>query len=139
MTTLNILFFLIPKSQVEYVFDDYSVRQVLEKMSFHRYSAVPVLNHDGNYVGTVTEGDLLWHIKDQKDYNVKKAENDPLSSVEKKHTMTAIKSTEKIEDLLQLAINQNFVPVLDDNNIFIGIITRKDIIQYCRQELYSKE
>ena len=136
---MNILFFLIPKSQVEYVFDDYSVRQVLEKMSFHRYSAVPVLNHDGNYVGTVTEGDLLWHIKDQKDYNVKKAENDPLSSVEKKHTMTAIKSTEKIEDLLQLAINQNFVPVLDDNNIFIGIITRKDIIQYCRQELYSKE
>ncbi|MBS1335724.1 MAG: CBS domain-containing protein, partial [Blautia sp.] len=27
--------------------------------------------------------------------------------------------------------NQNFVPVIDDKKIFIGIIRRKDIIEYC--------
>ena len=36
-----------------------------------------------------------------------------------------------IEDLMQVAMRQNFVPVVDDNGVFIGIITRKAIIQYC--------
>ena len=35
-----------------------------------------------------------------------------------------------MEDLLDLTLNQNFVPVVDDLNRFIGIITRKDIIKY---------
>ena len=36
----------------------------------------------------------------------------------------------QMEDLLAKAINQNFVPVLDDKGSFIGIVTRKDIIRY---------
>ena len=36
-----------------------------------------------------------------------------------------------IEDLVSLSMRQNFVPVVDDEGIFIGIIRRKDIIQYC--------
>ena len=35
-----------------------------------------------------------------------------------------------MEDLIGKALNQNFVPVLDDQKCFIGIITRKDIIHY---------
>ena len=35
-----------------------------------------------------------------------------------------------MEDLLEKTLNQNFVPVVDDLNHFIGIITRKDVIQY---------
>lgn len=36
-----------------------------------------------------------------------------------------------MEDLIQTAMNQNFVPVIDDKKIFIGIVTRKDIIKFC--------
>lgn len=70
---MNILLFLTPKSKVEYVYDYFSIRQVLEKMSYHKYSAIPMLNKEGKYVGTITEGDLLWYIKDQSDYNIKKS------------------------------------------------------------------
>ena len=35
-----------------------------------------------------------------------------------------------MEDLLDKAMQQNFVPVLDDNKSFIGIVTRKDIMKY---------
>ena len=65
---MNILFFLTPKSEVAYVYDTDTVRQVLEKMENQRYSAIPVISkEDGSYIGTLTEGDLLWYIKEQDD------------------------------------------------------------------------
>lgn len=135
---MNILLFLAPKSKVEYVYDYFSIRQVLEKMSYHKYSAIPMLNKEGKYVGTITEGDLLWYIKDQSDYNIKKAELDPIKNVKRKMSIDPIKSTENIENVLKVAINQNFIPVEDDNGTFIGIIKRKDVIQYCSEQLFKK-
>ena len=38
--------------------------------------------------------------------------------------------TVTMEDLLTNAMNQNFIPVVDDAGSFIGIVTRKDIIRY---------
>jgi predicted transcriptional regulator len=38
----------------------------------------------------------------------------------------------KMEDLMSLVAIQNFVPVVDDNEVFIGIIRRMDIIQYLK-------
>ena len=97
-----------------------------------------MLNKEGKYVGTITEGDLLWYIKDQSDYNIKKAELDPIKNVKRKMSIDPIKSTENIENVLKVAINQNFIPVEDDNGTFIGIIKRKDVIQYCSEQLFKK-
>ena len=63
---MNIAFLLTPKADVAYIYDDFTVRQVLEKMEHHGYTAVPVINRGGGYVGTITEGDLLWYIKNQR-------------------------------------------------------------------------
>lgn len=32
-------------------------------------------------------------------------------------------------------MNQNFVPVVDDQKKFIGIVTRKSIMEYCYEKL----
>ena len=40
-----------------------------------------------------------------------------------------------MEDLIGRAMEQNFVPVIDDQGHFIGIITRRDIIGYCYDRL----
>ena len=71
---MNILFYLVPKSEVMYLYDDYSLRQAMEKMEYHKYSAVPIINRAGNYVGTLTEGDILWELKDRKLSNLYDAE-----------------------------------------------------------------
>lgn len=128
---MNVLFFLTPKSELAYLYDDFSLRQALEKMEHYRYSAVPVINRRGNYVGTLTEGDLLWDIKDQYLLDLHKAEDIPLSQIRRHWYNEPVNVNCEIEDLVLTSMNQNFVPVIDDNQIFIGIITRKDIIQYC--------
>ena len=81
---MNVLFSLTPKSEVAYLYDDYSLRQALEKMEHYRYSAVPVIDRNGCYVGTLTEGDLLWYIKDHKIVDLHGTMNRSISTVRSK-------------------------------------------------------
>ena len=128
---MNILFFLIPKNKVAYLYDDYSLRQALEKMEHHKYSAIPILSREGKYIGTITEGDILWEIKNNLSFSLKSAENTPVSSIKRRLDNEPVTAQEDMGDLIQKAMNQNFVPVVDDWGSFIGIITRKDIIEFC--------
>lgn len=132
---MNILFFLTPKEEVAYIYDTDSLRQALEKMEHHRFAAVPIISRaDGHYVGTLTEGDLLWSIKDRNNLSLKSAEDISVMEVKRRWDNEPVDVDVNMEDLLNKAMNQNFVPVIDDRKRFIGIITRKDLIQYlCRK------
>lgn len=127
---MNILFFLKPKSEVAYLYDDITVRQALEKMEYHGYSAIPVIDREGHYTGTLTEGDMLWGLKDRYDLNIRESEEIPLKSIPRRRNNRPVHADSNMEDLVVKAMSQNFVPVVDDKEIFIGIITRKDIIQF---------
>ena len=130
---MNILFFLTPKSDVAYISEDDTLRQALEKMEHHKYSAVPIVSKKGRYIGTLTEGDLLWGIKNQFDLNLREAEKVPVTAIRRRCDNLPVKADADMEDLVDKALNQNFVPVLDGQRYFIGIITRKDIIKYFYQ------
>ena len=134
---MNLLFFLTPKGKVAYIYDDFTLRQTLEKMEYHRYSAVPILTREGKYVGTITEGDLLWAIKNRYSLNFKEAENTPILEIPRRMDNLPVSADTEIEDLIIKALNQNFVPVTDDRGIFIGLITRKDIMRYFAQTVHN--
>lgn len=134
---MNILFFLTPKSEVAYINENDTIRQALEKMEYHKYSAVPIISRTGRYVGTLTEGDLLWGIKNQFNLDLKGAEKIPVTAVRRRMDNRPVTAGEDMEDLIMKAMNQNFIPVLDDKKSFIGIITRKDIIKYFYQKYRS--
>lgn len=137
---MNILFFLTPKSEVAYIYDDDTLRQALEKMEYHRYMAVPIIDHiDGTYMGTLTEGDLLWDLKERHDLNLREAEDIPILAVRRKRDNEPVAADADIEDLISKVMNQNFVPVIDDDDRFIGIITRKDVIQYLSRKCGMEE
>ena len=127
---MNILFFLTPKSEVAYINEDDTLSQALEKMEHHQYAAIPIISRTGRYIGTLTEGDLLWGIKNQYHLDLKGAEKIPITAIHRRLDNRPVKAGADMEDLIGKALNQNFVPVLDDQKCFIGIITRKDIIQY---------
>lgn len=127
---MNIAFFLTPKSEVVYENMGSSMRQVLERMEYHRYTAVPIINEKGKYVGTITEGDLLWKLKSTPGLNIKDTSSIKVADIERRTINKPVSINSNMEGLISLAINQNFVPVTDDEGIFIGIIKRSDIINY---------
>lgn len=137
---MNILFFLTPKSDVAYINDDDTLRQALEKMEYHQYAAVPVVNRQGRYIGTLTEGDLLWAIKNKYNFSLMDAERIRITEIPRRSDNKPVSVNCEMEDLIDKVLNQNFVPVLDDQKNFIGIVTRKDMIRYlCKERKKDKK
>lgn len=128
---MNIAFFLLPKQEVVCVTADATLRQVLERMEYHRYTAVPILDEGGGYAGTVTEGDLLWYLKRHPEVTFAEAHKVKLADVPLRLDNKPVRIDARMDDLIALAKAQNFVPVTDDMNRFIGIVRRSDIIDYC--------
>lgn len=114
------------------------MRQALEKMESCRYAALPILAKDGTYCGTLTEGDLLWAIKNLKVENIRDMENYGIMKIPHRKDNQPVSVSNKVEDLLVKAVDQNFVPVIDDRNTFIGIITRRAIMQYFMEQYQTK-
>lgn len=136
---MNILFFLKPKSELAYIYDYHTVRQAMEIMEHYKYSCVPILDKDGKYKGTITEGDLLWGLKKENKMNMKAAEDINVMKIGRRNDYQCVTGTSKMEDLIGRAMEQNFVPVVDDREQFIGIITRRDIIGYCYDKMKGHE
>lgn len=136
---MNILFFILTKEKVHYVYESFSLRQVLEKMDNCGYASLPILNNNGEYVGTITEGDILRFIKKHNDLSLKNAEKISLKQIAVKREVKSIKIYSNIEDLLEISLDQNYVPVVDDMNHFIGIITRRSIISYFNEKVNKGE
>ncbi len=132
---MNILLFLTLKKDVALLYDYFTIRQALEKMEYHRYTAIPIINKNGNYIGTLTEGDILWHIKNNHFLNICEAENDSIMSIKRHHDNQVVYASSSLSDIFSAAMNENFLPVVDDNKIFIGIITRKNIFKHLSKSL----
>jgi len=128
---MNIFFLLTPKAACAHLRVEDTVRQALERMESTGYSALPILAKDGTYRGTLTEGDLLWAIKNRNITTVYAMEKVSIMEIDHRRDNAPVSVDTRVEDLMTMAIEQNFVPVVDDRNSFIGIITRRAIIQYC--------
>ena len=135
----NILFFLTPKAMCAYLYDDYTIRQALEKMEQAGFAALPILNKRGEYRGTLTEGDLLWAIKNMCYMDMRQAEARRITEIARRRDHLPVRVTTSMHDLVERATSQNFVPVVDDKDTFIGIVTRGNIIKYCSQQLFPED
>lgn len=135
----NLLFFLTPKAMCAFLYDDYTMRQALEKMESAGFAALPILNRRGEYRGTLTEGDLLWGLKNMCYMDMRQAEAHRIMEISRRKDNIPVRVTTPMHELIDRATHQNFVPVVDDKDAFIGIITRKAIIQYCHQRLFPED
>ena len=140
---MNIAYFLLPKNRVAYLHDDHTFRQGLEKMRHHGYTAIPVITRDGHYLGTVSEGDFLWKLLDGDMANpqmlaINAIENLHVEYILRPDQYPPVRITVSMEELINSAMKQNFIPVVDDLGSFIGIITRQDIIRFFAQQCEKK-
>ncbi|MHA0857548.1 CBS domain-containing protein [Paenibacillus sp. CMAA1364] len=136
---MNIAFFLLPKQEVVCLTVESTLRQTLERMEYHRYTSVPMLENNGVYAGTITEGDLLWYMKNSEGkVTFENSSKILLKDIPIKMSNKTVSINSNMEDLINLAKVQNFVPVVDDMNRFIGIVRRSQIIEYC-EKFVSKD
>lgn len=132
---MNIAFFLTPKHEVTYEQVEANMQQALEKMEKSGYTAIPLIDKVGKYVGTLTEGDLLWKLKNTEGLSFSNTQEVSIKEVPRRIKHESVYINENIESLISLAARQNFVPVVDDKGTFIGIIKRSDIISYCYKNM----
>ena len=134
---MNVLFFLKPKQEVCVLHKSYTLRQGIEKMRQYGFAAVPVIDDEGKYCGIVTEGDLLRQVLQHE--SKAEWEQIPLREAMQTDVKKPVNVMADMDELLSVAVNQNFVPVVDDRGMFIGIVTRQDIIRYFAQEFRALE
>ena len=128
---MEISSFLLPKDQVAYITSSLSMREAMDQLEKHHYTAIPIIDDaTGKYVGTLSEGDLLWKLKNTPGLTFENMEGVPVSEIQKHVHNESVLVNAQMEDMLTLAADQNFVPVIESGGIFIGIIRRKDIIEY---------
>ena len=132
---MNVAFFLIPKNEVICLTLDTTMRQALERMERHSYSAVPLVDQQGRYAGTITEGDLLWKLKNTPGLTFENTHKISVKDIALRIENEPVRIDAKIDNLLSLAITQNFIPVVDDEGVFIGIVRRREIIEYLGRQL----
>ena len=135
---MNILRFILPKSSVEYIYTTSSVRQALEKMRYHHYVAIPVLDEEGIYVGTLRNDDLFKYFFDNGSFDYKAAERDSVMKILDKEYSKPLYHSASVNELIENVKEHNFVPVVDDRGCFIGIVLRRDILNFLLEH-YEKE
>lgn len=141
---MNIAYFLRTKAEVFYLYEDCTLRQGLEEMQKHGYTAIPVLDRDDKYIGTVSEGDFLWFLVDYKKDELYKSKINNIDKIQiknifKKGKNPSVRITATMDEMLMRAMDQNFIPVVDDRDYFIGIITRRDIMRYINSKISEDE
>lgn len=130
---LNVFELLTPKSSVSFILDNFTVRQAVEKMLFHKFTVIPILNNEGEYVGTISEGDLLRFIVAQDGIDKEECESILIKDIDKYRSYKPVKVDASFDEIYEASLIQNFIPIVDDRNVFIGIIRRKEVVSYIKK------
>ncbi len=132
---MNISFYLLPKSEVAYIHTDDTIGYALRYMHKKGYQAIPVIDEEGCYVETMTEGDMLWSLIEDYHMDIETMRERRVGRIRKKWDYKAVDVDASIGELGELIQHQNFVPVVDGRGVFIGIVTRKDVMTELVKEL----
>lgn len=130
----NVFFFLKNKNNTRYLYDTLSIAEGLEQMRKHGFTATPVINSEGIYIGTIKEGDFLYYLLDHPSLSKEDFKSIELSQLIHKEYNPAVSMDVTMDALFEQSLKQNFVPVVDDRHVFIGIVTRQSILTYLMKE-----
>ena len=135
MEKTNVLLLLTPKKEVACLDEKMNARQAIEKMRAHGYRIIPLISKNGEYLGTISEGDILWYIINEECFELEELETIQIKELIRNDYVNPVKVDADINELVDKIVNHNFVPVIDDRNVLMGIVTRSRVLQ----ELLDKQ
>lgn len=126
---VNIAKIMTPKIATAFLHSDDTVRQALESMKVHGYTAIPVLDENDQYLGAITEGDLLRHVMSVGTTDMVAQEDYRITDIFRKDFCPPLDLFAPYQRITEAAMRQNFIPIVDDRGCFCGIVTRRAIIE----------
>lgn len=128
--SFNIFKVLTPKDETVILSSSLSLLDTLKLFEQWKFAILPLIAEDGEYIGTVSEGDLLRFAKDECEFSLANMVDKYVIEVPRYRSYKPVKASASFKEVFDLILEQNFVPVLDDRGKFIGIIKRKDVLLY---------
>ena len=92
------------------------------------YSKIPVLNKEQQLVGLISLSNVVSEMFDTESINPERLAEIKVSDVMDKNVKATMLPF-NIEKILNLLVDANFIPVIDENEKFLGIVTRKEILK----------
>ncbi len=133
---MNILFFLKPKSELDLVYEDDTIGMAVERIEHHQFSSIPMINEKtGKYLGTLSEGDLLRAFRQKSAQDVRSCETRSVMTVRRRRDYKCVRANSDMEELFRYVTEQNFVPVVDDTDVLIGIVPRSTILEFLFRQM----
>ena len=131
---MNIAKIMVPKISTVFLHERQTVRQGWEVMIRGGYTAIPVLDDEQRYIGSVTEGDFLRYVFSVESLDKLDMEKHRVGELVRREFCPSISIDAGEEEVIAASLNQNFVPVVDSRNTMCGIITRRGVIAYLAEK-----
>ena len=123
---------------VNFVYADASIKDAAEAFAKCRFTMIPVLEKGSNrYLYSISSTDVLRYMAGIRD--IKEAEEDNLSSLPLSRLIAACSLEADIESIADLIANQNYVPCVNSEGVFVGLVTRKSLIFMLLGELEKRK
>lgn len=120
--------FLIPAENVANVMCLNPLSHALLVLSQVKYSKIPVLDKGDRFVGLISLSDVVDKMFDITSVDFDKLKDFTVADVMEVN-VPIIGEQWELEDVLHLLVDAAFLPVVDDNQCFKGIITRKELLK----------
>lgn len=121
-------YFLVSADNVATLQDTNSLEHAFLVLTNIGYSRIPVVDRKEKLVGSVSLSMVVEVMIDTESINPDKLSEVLVSDVMDKE-VKSLKQPFEIEKILNLLVDANFVPVVDDDGVFKGIVTRKEILK----------
>ena len=131
--------FLTPAENLAVLIDTHNADHAILLLSQMTYTRVPVVTDEKEFVGTIGLRDILAYQMEQGLSQEVMADTDIVHMTKK--DVAVVTPDYTLTDVLHKLVDESFLPVVDEDGIFQGIITRKSILKAVNALLhdFSKE
>lgn len=121
---------MIPKVCTVFIHENDTVRQGIEVMKCHGYTAIPVLDSDERYIGCISDSDILRHVLNSGTTDLREHEKFRIEEILRRDFCPPLDIRAELDDVTDSLLRQNFVPIVDDRQFLCGIVTRRSLLMY---------
>lgn len=119
---------MIAGDNTAHVNEDHSVQHAALVLATTGYNSIPVLDNQDHFVGVISLAAII-----QVMFELDDIDSDNIDSLYVRDLMDTdypiLKDQNDLDTMLHLLVDRNYIPIVDNNRVFQGIVTRKSMLK----------